>query len=258
MTATRSNWRVKVKRGDVLSVSATYDSKRALVVRVDGDHARGLRARRARRRRPVLGQARAARPLTHGHLPENDNHGGDAGGLADARTLPDGPAATADPLAITDFLYGQGDLLRGGAAVAPAGRRARAVAGVPQRRRRAHDLPHHHLLPRALQPLDRDRLPARRRARSSSTRASSASGPPGFTPAANRDTWSTPANLGPGTYTYFCRVHPFMRGAFRVKELSRAAAGGVAFRHGRHPHTHAACGSSRSSRPSMGGSSPST
>ena len=21
----------------------------------------------------------------------------------------------------------------------------------------------------------------------------------------------------PGTYTYFCRVHPFMRGSFRVK-----------------------------------------
>ena len=26
-----------------------------------------------------------------------------------------------------------------------------------------------------------------------------------------------PAFLRPGTYTYFCRVHPFMRGAFRVK-----------------------------------------
>ena len=36
-------------------------------------------------------------------------------------------------------------------------------------------------------------------------------------PAANRLDWSTPDNLGPGTYTYFCRVHPYMRGAFRVK-----------------------------------------
>jgi plastocyanin len=42
-------------------------------------------------------------------------------------------------------------------------------------------------------------------------------GPTGFTAAANRDTWSTPPDLGPGTYTYFCRVHPFMRGSFRVK-----------------------------------------
>jgi plastocyanin len=35
-------------------------------------------------------------------------------------------------------------------------------------------------------------------------------------PTAGRDTWSTPTDLDPGTYTYFCRVHPFMRGAFRV------------------------------------------
>jgi plastocyanin len=29
-------------------------------------------------------------------------------------------------------------------------------------------------------------------------------------------TWRTPSNLTPGTYTYFCRIHPFMRGSFRV------------------------------------------
>src|SRR5262249_1576440 len=28
--------------------------------------------------------------------------------------------------------------------------------------------------------------------------------------------WSTPADLPAGTYTYFCRIHPFMRGAFKV------------------------------------------
>ncbi len=35
-------------------------------------------------------------------------------------------------------------------------------------------------------------------------------------PAVDRDTWTTPKNLPPGTYSYFCRVHPFMRGSFRV------------------------------------------
>ena len=30
------------------------------------------------------------------------------------------------------------------------------------------------------------------------------------------DRWRTPRTLRPGTYTYFCRIHPFMRGAFRV------------------------------------------
>jgi hypothetical protein len=43
-------------------------------------------------------------------------------------------------------------------------------------------------------------------------------GPPDVTAAANDDTWETPPDLGPGTYSYFCRVHPFMRGAFRVKQ----------------------------------------
>jgi plastocyanin len=35
-------------------------------------------------------------------------------------------------------------------------------------------------------------------------------------PSSGQVTWSTPTNLPPGTYTYFCRIHPFMRGAFRV------------------------------------------
>ncbi|MEA2405779.1 MAG: hypothetical protein QOE08_2426, partial [Thermoleophilaceae bacterium] len=29
--------------------------------------------------------------------------------------------------------------------------------------------------------------------------------------------WDTPKDLPAGTYTYFCRIHPYMRGAFRVK-----------------------------------------
>ena len=41
-------------------------------------------------------------------------------------------------------------------------------------------------------------------------------GPANFTPAANKQTWATPDNLPVGTYTYFCRIHPFMRGSFRV------------------------------------------
>ena len=38
-------------------------------------------------------------------------------------------------------------------------------------------------------------------------------------PTAGRLTWSTPTDLPDGTYTYFCRIHPFMRGAFRVEVL---------------------------------------
>ena len=34
----------------------------------------------------------------------------------------------------------------------------------------------------------------------------------------NRVTWTIPDDLDPGTYTYFCRIHPMMRGAFRVED----------------------------------------
>ncbi|MDQ5895503.1 MAG: hypothetical protein QG596_1764, partial [Actinomycetota bacterium] len=36
-------------------------------------------------------------------------------------------------------------------------------------------------------------------------------------PTVDRTWWETPRNLPQGTYTFFCRVHPLMRGAFRVK-----------------------------------------
>jgi plastocyanin len=36
------------------------------------------------------------------------------------------------------------------------------------------------------------------------------------TPATGKLSWSTPTNLPPGTYTFFCRIHPFMRGVFRI------------------------------------------
>jgi hypothetical protein len=35
-------------------------------------------------------------------------------------------------------------------------------------------------------------------------------------PGVGRLTWSTPKNLPPGTYTFYCRIHPFMRGVFRI------------------------------------------
>jgi plastocyanin len=36
------------------------------------------------------------------------------------------------------------------------------------------------------------------------------------TPGTGKLTWSTPSSLKPGLYTYFCRIHPFMRGVFRI------------------------------------------
>jgi plastocyanin len=215
MTATRKDWRIKVKRGDILSVSATYDSRRASWYESMGIMPVAFAPGAPGGVDPFAGTFDRRGRLTHGHLRENDNHGGKTGGLADPRVAPDGPLAT-DPLAITDFLYGQGDLLNAGAAARPP------VIGAGQsltfRNADAARTIYHTITacrapcgrttgiayPIADGPVDFDS-------------GELGYGPAGLTPAANRDTWSTPTTLGPGTYTYFCRVHPFMRGAFRVK-----------------------------------------
>jgi len=39
----------------------------------------------------------------------------------------------------------------------------------------------------------------------------------GGAPASGKVSWTiSTTNMAPGTYTYYCRIHPFMRGAFRV------------------------------------------
>ena len=217
MTATRSNWRVKVKRGDVLSVQATYDSKRASWYESMGIMPVAFAPGAPGGVDPFSGKLERRGRLTHGHLKENNNHGGEPGGLPDARTLPDGPAATADPLAITDFLYGQGDLLRAGAASRPP-----VVAPGQSLNFRNADAARtiYHTITACKAPCNRSTGIAYPLADGPVDFDSGelGFGPAGVTPAANRDTWATPANLNPGTYTYFCRVHPFMRGAFRVKD----------------------------------------
>ena len=75
MTATRPDWRVKFKQGDVLSTTATYGTRRAawwesmgimVAYMADGGPGRDPFKRRV---------DFPGRP-THGHLPENNNHGG--------------------------------------------------------------------------------------------------------------------------------------------------------------------------------------
>jgi hypothetical protein len=215
MTATRANWRVKVKRGDVLSVSATYDSRRASWYESMGIMPVAFAPGAPGGVDPFSGRLERRGRLTHGHLRENNNHGGGASGLSDARRAPDGPAATA-PLVITDFLYGQGDLLRGGAASRPAV----VAAGQPLQFRNvdaARTI--YHTITSCRAPCNRTAGIAYPLANGPVEFDSGelGFGPAGLTPAANRDTWSTPTNLDAGTYNYFCRIHPFMRGAFRVK-----------------------------------------
>jgi plastocyanin len=216
MMATRPNWRVAVKRGDVLSISATYDSKRASWYESMGimpvAFAPGVRGGVD----PFSGKLERRGVLTHGRLRENRNHGGKRGGLGDPRRMPGVAHTASDPLAITDFLYGQGDLLRGGAASRPP-EVAPGQSLTFVNRDAARTI--YHTITACRAPCNRTTGIAYPLADGAVDFDSGelGFGPEGFTAAANRDTWSTPATLGPGTYTYFCRVHPFMRGAFRVR-----------------------------------------
>ena len=152
MTATPADWRVQVRRGDVLEVTGTYDDEAGLVVRVDGDHAAGLRAGR-HGRRPVHHEGRRpgradARPAAGELQPRRRLQ-------RPARSAPhpvDRAAGRRAASTITASSRARGDINVTGRRGRIPTVRAGPLADVRQPRRRRNDLPHDHLLPRAVQP----------------------------------------------------------------------------------------------------------
>jgi hypothetical protein len=211
MTTTREDWRVKVRKGDTLWTSATYDTKRGAWWESMGIMV-AFMAESGPGRDPFKRRVNYAGRPSHGHLPENDNHGGKPTRLPDPRTLPDGSAATGT-IDILDFKYTLGDLSLGGV----AGRPPVIAQGQSATFRNADDGRRvYHSITSCKAPCNR----------STGIAYPIADGPVQFEsntlgsespPATGALEWQTPAGLDPGTYTYFCRIHPFMRGAFRVK-----------------------------------------
>jgi plastocyanin len=153
--------------------------------------------------------------LTHGHLPENNNHGGEPGVLADATTVASGEVTSQ--IKIKGFQYQPGDLsVLGGENKVPVVPRGSSIEWVNEDDPKV-----------AFHTITSCKEPCNRLTGISYPLADALSwfdsgelgyGPAGFSPAANRLTWSaSTASLNTGTYTYFCRIHPFMRGAFRVQ-----------------------------------------
>jgi plastocyanin len=214
MTVTPQRWRVRVRPGDVLSVSGTYDSRRGSWYESMAIMPVAITERPVGGADPFATRVNVPGVLTHGHLPENDNHGGRAPRLADPRTLPDGPRV--DTVRIDSFLYTQGDLSLVGA----IGRPALVAPGSSLNFFNADATRNiMHTVTACRAPCNASSGIAYPLADGPAIFDSGnlAFGPAGFTAAANRDQWQTPPTLGEGTYSYFCRVHPFMRGAFRVK-----------------------------------------
>jgi plastocyanin len=219
MGSTPTSWRIKVKAGDTVSVHATYDVSRAdwyevmgimPVAVYNGTDVGGIDALNTAADRDGV--------LTHGHLDENRNHGGEpVSYYADPRFLPSAPNPGA-PIGIDAYQYQQGDLSATGTAANPPNvRQGRSLTYVNHDAVESENV--FHTLTSCKAPCNL----------STGIAYPIANGPVSFdsrqlgynyagfgAPAADTDTWKTPTNLTPGTYTFFCRVHPFMRGSFRV------------------------------------------
>lgn len=210
MTTTPTDWRVSLKPGDKLTISVSYDSARAswyesmgimvawLAEGVDGVD-------------PFAEDVAVDGVLTHGHLPENDNHGGEQADLPDASELDARPLD--GPIDIVDFVYEAGDTseeaewipsVRQGESLTFNNVDAPVAAGI------------WHTITACKAPCNQSTGIAYPVADSDVEFDSGQLGV-GGPPTSGSVTWETPADLEPGTYTYFCRVHPFMRGAFEVQ-----------------------------------------
>jgi len=219
MTVTPADWRVQVREGDVLSVSGTYDTRKAswyesMAIMPTMFDPGGTGAD------PFTADVDVEGEVTHGHLPENDGHGGSRmTGLPDPRELLSRPMPARGKVAIQGFVYGQGDLSSTGRRGRPAQVRAgRGLRFVNRDAKRTI----YHTITACRAPCNRSTGIAYPLADGKVDFDSGelGFGPEGFTAAANRATWTTPKGLKAGTYTYFCRVHPFMRGAFEVEPKS--------------------------------------
>ena len=229
LTATKPDWRIALKKGDRLDLSATYDSKRGswyesmgidVMFYVDGIRPDAVD--------PFAGGVDPVGLVTHGHLPENDNHGGKKVVLPDARKLPSGPSV--GNVKIRNYVYGYGNLGSGRRGRPPVVKVGRSITftNLDATRSTPVGTSAYHTITACKAPCNKDTGIAYPLADAKIDFDSGelGYGPTGFTAAANRNSWKTPKALPPGTYTYFCRIHPFMRGSFRVTKAGKVTARG--------------------------------
>jgi plastocyanin len=219
MSVTEPSWRVAVRPGDVLRISTTYDSHRAswyeamgimMLWMADGEgtgEAGGVD--------PFTIGLNQSGEITHGRLPENVDEGGAMSlGLPNPSKLPNG-RAPHNTIDVKNFVYEHGGFgLPGRAGDPPTVKQGQSLKFVNLDNTQQI----FHTITACEAPCERSSGISYPLANGSVEFDSRelGTGLRGFTPASGSITWKTPANLPPGTYTYFCRIHPFMRGSFRV------------------------------------------
>jgi plastocyanin len=212
MTVTNPSWAVAVHPGDTLRISTTYDSARASWYESMGIMVVWMADGASGGADPFTTKVDEPGHLTHGHLPENDHHGGKDATLPDVTALPTAPVT--DPIHIASFFYGQGDMRTGG--TLPSVKQGQPLTFIND------DSPVGpgiwHSITACKAPCNLETGIAYPIADADVPFDSGQLGTQGA-PTTGHIDWSTPTSLPPGTYTYFCRIHPFMRGAFVVVKV---------------------------------------
>jgi plastocyanin len=223
MTGTSADWRPRIAPGERLRINTTYETKRAswyesmgiMVAWEAWDDPSGVD--------PFTHAVDQNGHVTHGHLPENNHHGGSRSLGVNLKKF---PTCFKHKVLIAGFRFTPGDFVAAGVdRCTPTVRKGQSLtfvntdasalsAGNPFFPSQAYRASIFHSVTSCQYPCGLDTGISYPLANGAGNYDSGQLGI--GTPAVDRLTWSTPSNLHPGTYTYFCRIHPFMRGVFRI------------------------------------------
>jgi len=231
MYSTDDDWRVRVKAGDKLELQTTYETKLASWPESMGINivywARDTAIKAISGTPdpndapdPYVTKVDTEGVLNHGHLAENEDYGGESGKNGsllvgpDPTTLADGQE-TGGPFTISGFVYNGADFrLPGEIGRPPVVQQGRSFTF----KLSDYDIQHQiwHSITSCKTPCNKSTgisypIP------NGDVQFESGQMGSGGAPTVGYTEWSTPADLPKGTYTFYCRIHPLMRGAFRVK-----------------------------------------
>lgn len=231
MYSTDDEWRVRVQAGDKLELQTTYETEIAswpesMGINIvywsrDADiKAKPNQPDPAAEPDPYATRVDTRGVLNHGHLEENEDYGGQAGKNGkllvgpNPTLLPDGPES-GGPFMIGDYLYYGADFrLPGDAGLPPV---------IKQGQQFTFKMSQADIDNQVWHSLTSCKAPCNKSTGISypipdgDFQFESGQMGPGLPPTVGYTQWSTPKDLPKGTHTFFCRIHPLMRGAIRVK-----------------------------------------
>lgn len=223
MGATNADWDPEVQAGDVLRISATYDTRHASWYEVMGIMVVWEAWNDQTGVDPFTHKIDEGSHLTHGHLREDDHHGGNEWVGAVLSKLPE---CRRNNVLIAGFTYLPGDFTATGAnRCIPTVSKGQSITftnedASPQSSFNIFSpspfylMSIFHTVTSCQNPCGLNTGISYPLANGSGAFDSAELGI--GTPGSGKLSWKTPANLPPGTYTFFCRIHPWMRGVFRV------------------------------------------